>query len=378
VLSDDDPDDDPGSLDLALRSWAAGLPERGRRFSVGRLYLYSGLWDMALEAMKRYYRQVRDRHADLRELGLASYYVAHAYERFKRFQAYEPLEVGDIFMLLLQAEAALDDPVVLARIDHVAARYWGIGEGSEQPAEAWQRYERARARFQEASAYGDLAEVLCDVAEEMPFSRADDPQRALKLAQDALEAAQEVGDLRQMARASSVAGDILMLTMRLDESLAAHERALRWARVLADPAALQAVTWRYGHALLRRGDWAGAQNLLAESAQLAERAELAAHRATVLNALGMAEEQMGNLDAASTHFAQAYIFARLRRRSVAMDNAGLGRARIAYKKGHLEDAKRFALGVLFECEREESPSYSGAITLLREVTGELLRGSHDG
>lgn len=187
--------------------------------------------------------------------------------------------------------------------------------------------------FLEAGVITELAELINDIAEQMSFVRPGGPERALDLAQQALELARRPGDLRQMARASSVAGDILLHLDRLEDSLAAQEDAVRWSRVLADPAQTQLAIQRQGTVLLRLGRWDDARLAFTESVELAERLNLAARETTSLTGLGMAEEKLGELDAAADHYGKASILALVMRNGIAFANAEVGRARVAAQTG---------------------------------------------
>ena len=135
----------------------------------------------------------------------------------------------------------------------------------------------------------------------MPFTRPGDPERALALAERALDLARQVGDLRQMTRAASAVGDILRHLGRLEDSLASQEEAVRWSRVLADPAQVQLVAQRRG-TVFGLSRWDDARAAFTESAELAQRLHLVARETTSVTGLGMAEEELGELDAAADHY----------------------------------------------------------------------------
>ena len=364
-------------LDQTLDAWAKGLPERDRRFGLGRLYLYSGLWDTALEIMRVYYRLVLDTGED-RDLAVASYYVAHAYERLHAFER-TPSNIisADVLQRLAIAERIfthLGDSLMLGRTYNTLARY--LGQDPERASQAAEFYGRAQDLLVEAGVTTELAELMNDVAEQMPFTRPGDPERALALAERALDLARQVGDLRQMTRAASAVGDILRHLGRLEDSLASQEEAVRWSRVLADPAQVQLVAQRRGTVLLGLSRWDDARAAFTESAELAQRLHLVARETTSVTGLGMAEEELGELDAAADHYGRAVVLALMRRSGIACGNAEVGLARVAARAGRPDETKAHALNALFYCEDAQWPSYTQAVELLHTVTGQLLRSRY--
>lgn len=152
-------------LEESLAAWGENLSEIDVCFGLGRLYLYSGNWDGALESMKIFYRKVRDlKQGTYRDLGLASYYLAHAYERFKAFNKFDTDTVFDIFLLLNQARitfTTLGDEFMLARAYHTEARY--VGEQDLQ--RAWSLYQQALDTYEAAGATAELGEALVDMGD---------------------------------------------------------------------------------------------------------------------------------------------------------------------------------------------------------------------
>ncbi|MFF5291199.1 SIR2 family protein [Paractinoplanes globisporus] len=368
------PEGDGPSLVTGLRGWAEGLSDRDRRFGLGRLCLYSGLWDDALEIMRVFYRQAADA-MEPRDLALASYYVAHAYERLHAFERTPASQIsGDVLIRIDNAESLfkrLGDRRMLGLSYLTRARY--LGQDPERARLALRYYQLADEELLAVDDSATRAELLNDIAEQMPFERLDDLVDALRVAGEALDLARVHGDLRQMARSASVTGDVQLQLGRVAEAAAAQADAVRWSRVLADPAALQLALQRRGLSLLRLRDWAAARTAYAEGVELAERLGLFARQATSLTGLGMAEEQLGELDAADRHYGDAALMSLLRRSALPFGNAEHGRARVAELAGRPEAAKFHALNVLYSCEDANWPSYTQAIGVLRSATGRLLQ-----
>jgi tetratricopeptide (TPR) repeat protein len=317
---------------------------------------------------------------DAREIGLASYYVAHAYERLHAFeQTPSNLISGDVLLRLANAEsifAGTGDRLMLGRTYTTKARY--LGQDPERASQAADLHARAQRLLLEAGATAEVAELLNDAAAQMPFTRRGDPERALDLAERTLDLARQAGDLRQMARAASTAGEVLLYLDRLEDSLAAQDDAVGWSRVLADPAQLELTTNRRGTVLYRLGRYRDARSAFAESVELAERLNVVARQVTALTGLGMAEEELGELDAAASHYGRSGALAFFMRRPIAFGNAQVSLARVASRAGHPEQVKSHALSALFWCEDAQWPSYATAIDLLRTATGQLLRSRYSG
>lgn len=362
------------ALEESLAAWGENLAEIDACFGLGRLYLYAGNWDGALESMKILYRKVRDlKQGTFRELGLASYYLGHAYERFKAFNKFDTDTVADVFLLLNQARVTfteLDDQLMLARTYHTEARYLG-----EQNLEkTWSLYQQALAGYEAAGAATDLGEALVDMGDLLSTGDAGYAATAWDCLQKGYEVAAGVGDLRQMVRALSALGYILFWENRYDESRRTLAQAARWARILGDRAMLQLVLQRYGTALTSTHELEEARAVLTESVEIAQEA---APRFTAMNALAAVEERLGNLEAASKHYAEVSVMAPLLKRAVAANNAQLGVARVLFKRGSLQAAKEEALQALCAVEDRGWPNYRQALDLVRQVTAAIVRAREE-
>lgn len=146
------------SLRSKLKKWSNNISERDACFSLGRLYLYSGLWDGALESMKIFYRKVRDDKTieTFHELGLACFYVAHAYERIDTFHSTSGGgkidHIGEAYTYLQQAKITfrqLGNKLMLGRTLHTEARFMA----SRNFEKAFQIYKEAGYCYETAKEF---------------------------------------------------------------------------------------------------------------------------------------------------------------------------------------------------------------------------------
>jgi tetratricopeptide (TPR) repeat protein len=376
--------DAPGSatterppLEVTLAAWGKNLPQIQACFGLGRLYLAAANWDGALESIKIFYRKVREQQqGTLRELGLASYYLGHAYERFKAFNEFDTDAVFDIFLLLNQARVTftdLNDRLMVARTKHTEARY----VAKQNLQKAWSLYQEALADYEAAGEIEGQGEALVDMGDLLSTGDARHARTAMDCLQKGYELAASVGDLRQMVRALSALGYVLLWENRPDESRWNLAQATRWARILGDRAMMQLVLQRYGGTLTATRELEEARTVLTESVAIAESMGAVAPLFRTMIALATVEEELGDLQAAGKHYALVGILAPQFKRAIAANNAELGAARVLFKQGELQAAKKHALEALFTIEDRRWPNYRQALGLLRNVTAAIVRAREE-
>lgn len=120
-----------------------------------------------------------------------------------------------------------------------------------------------------------------------------------------------------------------------------------------------------------------ARTVLAESVGIAETMGAAAPLFSALNSLAVVQEQLDDLEEAGKNYGLVSIMAPMLKRSIAGNNAQLGVARVLFKRGELQAAKREALQALFSVEDRNWPNYQQAFDQLHQVTSAIVQAQEE-